>query len=179
MYKKIISLFMVITLISSLFMLNSCRSGVNAKAWGFENLADMGNKMIKVLDYNVKGTSDDYVVVSKDRIFGYLFEDGNMLRISADIDETMSEFDMSELDGGKFENKYEIVDNDNLNISNGLTTIYIEERITSEYRDDFVILEMNMGKAGESGKYIPYSLIKFPRGLEYTETEEEYKLYLK
>lgn len=176
MRKKLIAFLLMVI---SLFMLNSCGPSVNAKEWGFENLEDMDNRLIRVYDYNVTGSSDDYVVVSKGWISGYLFKEGNKLKISADIDETTGEIDISELDGGEFENTYEIVDNDNLSISNGLTAICIKERITSEYRNDFVIFEIYMSLVGNSGEYIPYSLIDFTRGLEYVEREEAYKLYLK
>lgn len=198
MYKKLVSLFIVITVISSVFMLNSCGSSVPASEWGFENLPDMGNKMIKVIDYNVTGSGDDYVVVNKKKISGYLFEDGNRSTISADIDETTGELDISEFDSGTFEYEYEIVDNDNLNLNNGYTGMNIQDRITSEYRDNFVIFEMYTGgisSIDRSTKLIPYSLLDFNRGIDletvqvevtsgtalykHTGIVEGYKLYLK
>ena len=191
MRKKLITFLLMII---SLFMLNSCGPSVPAGEWGFENLSDMGNKMIKVLDYNVTGSGDDYVVVSS-HIYGYLFEDGNRSAISTDIDETTGELDISELDSGSFEYEYEIVDNDNLNLNNGYTGMNIQDRITSEYRDDFVIFKIYPGGMKDSAQFIPYSLLDWNRGidletvevevtsgtgfLKHTDIVEGYKLYLR
>lgn len=195
MRKKLIAFLLMII---SLFMLNSCGPSVPASEWGFENLSDMGNKMIKVLDYNVTGSGDDYVVINSNKITGYLFEDGNRSGISADIDETTGEIDMSELDCGTFDYEYEIVDNDNLNLNNGYTGMNIQDRITSEYRDNFVIFEMYTGGISgidRSTKLIPYSLLDWNRGIDletvevevtsgtalfkHTDIIEGYKLYLR
>ncbi len=189
MYKKIISMVLIIT---GLLMLNSCGSSIPASEWGFENLADMDYKMLRVLDYSVEGTSDDYVVIDKGLLTGFKFEDGNRLVIGANIDSGM--IDVSEYESGTFDYKYEIVDNDNINLNNGYSEMHIKDRITSEYRDNFVIFDMYLG-VSQNDKLIPYTLLDFERGVDFetvevekqigtgifshTNTIEGYKLYLK
>lgn len=153
--------------------------------WGFNNLSEMGNYLIRINGYDLNGDEPYVYFESRDKYdspTSYLFENGYWFNceISGD-DSTGYTLQKEQLAG-----LYEVIDNDSIywygsNDSDSGSAYMIMERKTVPEKN---LLVLEMGWDSDSVDwYIPYSLIDWEKGVcEYEkrgEYEYYYKLYLK
>lgn len=142
--------------------------------WGFYNLSQMGYALVEITSYNLSNSNNAYVVATGSII---KFENGYKLRWGFTVENNKCVFSTA-----NSPESYTIVNNDNLELSNGLDSFGIHERKTVNSRDNFVVF-VNEGGAWDlyiDRWYIPYSLIDWERGVECdtASDSEEYILYL-
>ena len=153
--------------------------------WGFNNLSEMENYLIRINGYNLDGNNPYVYFESRtkyDSPTSYLFENGYWFNCEFSGDDTTGyTLKKRELAG-----LYSIIDNDSIywygsNDSDSGSSYMITERITA-LENNLVILEMGWD-TDFTEWYIPYSLIDWEKGVcEYKQNGEYacyYKLYLK
>lgn len=151
---------------------------VDASELGFDYLDYLGNNFVCIEAYSV---NSGYVETKGTQIRGFLFEDGWLKRTYSNVrDLDPEEIDIN-LDSGKSEYSYEVIDNDTVSLQNGWTGFTITERKTSDVDDEFVVLCV---KKGSEGSYwlLPKKLIDFTIEAEETTLssgEFGYRFYLK
>lgn len=142
--------------------------------WGFNNLADMGNSMVKIAGYSL-GKYSDYVTVRQGT---YEFQNGYVLQNSFEIIDNQCVFKTAHSP-----DPYKLVDNNNIIVDGWDWTIY--ERVTSKFNKNIVVFKLYA-----SNKYgthevwcVPYNLIDWERGPELDPDSDpenpKYIMYLK
>ena len=147
--------------------------------WGFNNLADMDNSIVEITAYSIsKWGGDCHVTVTGKT---YLFENGYQLSKNFNIVDNECVFENTDA-----LYSYKVVDNNNIDLGNGWTSLRITDRKTTEYRDDFVVfVSSGTDSIGLSWErwYVPYSLIDWERGPSLDPDSDpdnpEYIMYLK
>lgn len=151
---------------------------------GFYHLEEMGNYLIEIDEYNINNSSGDYVCVDVN---------SNALKIENGY---IQYYDIINSENSTIEMNLSsaypctIVNNDYIDIPGGnssSTSINISDRITSESRDDFVVLVDEGSLSRSETWYIPYNLIDWDKDVEKFEEEDKrfggtrtrYKLFLK
>lgn len=142
--------------------------------WGYNNLADMENAMVEITGYSVSKWGGGDVIVTGTT---YLFENGYLLTRNFPLQPGKIAFENTDL-----VNKYTVVDNNNIDLGNGMDSHTIIERKTSEYNKNFVVFVVESQQ--RERWFIPYTLIDWEKGARLDPDwklgeEKEYMLYLK
>lgn len=145
--------------------------------WGFYNLEEMGNALIRIYGYELTDPENSYVMLdSKENNDAYKFENGYIYEWYFDINDNTCTFGIPT--DPYF---YNIIDNNNL--TSNWYSLHIEERKTSSQRQNFVCFVdyKNPSLFRPDEWYVPYSLIDWDRAPvkdEHSELGTIYKLYL-
>ena len=130
--------------------------------WGFYNLEEMGNAIVRIHGYNLSDANNSYVII-KD--YGYSFrtekfENGYIYNWYFRIEDGKYKFNTP-----TDPYQYILVDNNNITSKSGLWKISFEERKTIDSRPNFVcFIDYNGDFSSESDVwYVPYSLIDWNR----------------
>ncbi len=142
--------------------------------WGYNNLADMENAMVEITAYSIDKWGYGDVTVTGTT---YLFENGYLLTRNFPLQPGKITFENTNV-----LNKYNIVDNNNIDLGNGMSSHTIIERKTSEYCKDFVVFVIESQQ--QERWFIPFNLIDWEKGARLNPDwelgeEKEYMLYLK
>lgn len=135
--------------------------------WGFNDFAEMGNKVVSIDGYSLVERGKEYVIVTGSA-FG--LENGYFFRY-----DLVKNGEKVVLQQSKYTpSPYTIVNNENLLYEYNYYSYAIQDRKTVSIRDDFVVLVMNSKKWGDGIEVwvVPYNLIDWSRGMDTITNED-------